>query len=454
MRFAVLFKVTLQHDYMMNLNSVVYEALPAQQQLVVQRQHRSSSYIDIFPTASTRSLLAGLGMLYKKLPSGFMVGIELEGTTTVPRRLPGPDMLLTFALRVIDPLFFNYSAGVQSQFYWFSNTTANEHEGQLFLSQAVSSHQASRAYRAGEIRSELNSGITSLFQAVIDTGPNAIPVAADWQRIPADTYDPTVSYQINAIVLQNNELYRALVNTPGTDLTDVTQWNNEGSLANQYTTRDDKVKLYPEVFNVDVSSAAATALELRITRPGGTLPVWQRRFESEQNLMSIQANLHGLKDGLYRLEVLDSAMTTLPALGFDFYLSQQALSEKWFGVVEIHPGLGNFALLDASGQLRSPSFELRFLNQAPRWRYLFPNTQPVGTGAEVAPDPADDRILVSLANRPLTRAGNGVRLRADDTTTLAVSEQILLPQPGAKGVKKLNNQWFSDVHLSNYPMLS
>jgi len=280
----------------------------------------------------------------------------------VPKRLPGPDMLLTFAMCVIDPLFYNYSAGVQSQFYSFSNTTGNEHEGQLFLSQPVSSHQATRTYRAGEIRSELNSGITSLFQASMDTGPSAMPVATDWQRIPADTYDPAVNYQIDAVVLQDNELYRALVNNPGIDLTNATQWNNEGSLANQYTTRDDKVNLRPEVFNVDVSSVAATNLELRIIKPGGTTPVWQRRFESEQNLTSIQVNLHGLKDGQYRLDVLDSAMAVLPGLGYDFYLSQQALSEKWFGVIEIHPGLGNFALLDGSNRLRSPSFKLRFLN--------------------------------------------------------------------------------------------
>jgi hypothetical protein len=141
-------------------------------------------------------------------------------------------------------------------------------------------------------------------------------------------------------------------------------------------------------------------------------------------------------------------------LGLDFYLSTQAAAEGWFGIVEIVPGAGSFALLDGSQLLRSPVFRIRFANQAARLRYRFPATQPVGTGAEVAPDPVDGSILVTPDPRPLTRLGDGVLLRADDTATPAVSEAIRLPHHGVPALSKQGGQWFSDVHLSNLPPLT
>lgn len=451
MRFGVLYEVAISHDYWLNLGAVVHEALSPERRRAVERQHNPSGYLEIVPTAATSTMLAGHGMLFKRLSTGFLVGVELDGATTVPGRRLEPDAVLTFALRVADPRFFNYTAGLLPRFHRFSNDSGNEHAGQLFLSQPVSAHQATRAYTAGEIRTVAGGGITDLFQATTDTGPSPTPVAADWQRIPADTHDPTATYQQNAIVLQGNELYRALVDSPGTDLNDAAQWSNEGSLANQYATRDDELRLRPQVFSVDVSAAAATILELRVTRRGSAVPAWQRRFESAQNLTSLQADLRGLGDGIYRLDVLNSALVVQPGLGFELYLSNEGVVGNWFGVIEIEPGAGSFALLDGGDQLRSPRFDLRFLNQASRWRYLFPRTQPVGAGAEVVVDSLDDSILVTPDPRPLTRAGDGVRLRADDATTTAVSEQILLPRPDARVVRKQNDQWFSDVHLSNFP---
>ena len=60
---------------------------------------------------------------------------------------------------------------------------------------------------------------------------------------------------------------------------------------------------------------------------------------------------------------------------------------------------------------------LRFLNRATRWRYIFPSAQQVGTGAEVAVEAGNNRILVTPAPRPLTRFGIGSRLQADSAAT-------------------------------------
>lgn len=453
MRFGVLFEVTLLHDYWMNIGPVVHEALSDERRLAVERRYSARELLDVAPTTATRAALAGHGMLFKITSSGFLVGVELEPASAVPRRPPSNETVLSFAVRVCDPFFFNYTAGVTPGFCYFANTSANEHAGGLFLSRPVPAHDATRAYGAGEVRTEVAGGITNLFQATVDTGPGAL-VSSDWQRVPADTHDPAATYQQGAVVLAGNELFRALVNGPGPDLTVATDWQNEGSLANQYVTQSDRLRRLPATFSVDVSSAASSTLELSVTRVGAVAPAWQRRFEADHAHTSLQADLRGLADGPYRLDVLDGAFAVLPGLGFEFYLSDEAAREGWFAVIEVFAGSGAFALLDGAGQLRSPEYSLRFLNNASRWRYRFPKSQAVGAGAEVAADPSDDRILVTPVPRPLTRIGSGPRLRADDPSTGSVSEQILLPRPKARFLSKQNNQWFSEIHLSNYPKLS
>lgn len=454
MRFGVLFEVVIQHDYWVNMDAVVHDALPPPRQAAIRNRHGVARYLQVAPTPATRSILAGHGMICKAVHDGFLVGVELEGATDVPRRALDPAATLRFSLRLTDASFPNYTAGIAPRFYRFSNDSTNVRAGQLFLTRPVAAHQPSRRYAAGEIRAQAAGSAIDLFQAQRDTGPSATPFAADWRRIPADTHDPAVSYQQGAIVLAGNVLFEALVNSPSGDLNDPTQWTDIGVLANQYVTREDQLAVRPGIFAVDVQSAAATVLELRVTRPGATSAAWQRRYQGTQPLGTVQADLRGLPDGVYRLDALDAALNPLPGLGFDFYLSDQAVIENWFGVVEIGAGVGAFALLDGAQQLRSPRYQIRFLNQAARLRYRFPRTQAIGAGAQVVADPANDSILVTPEPLPITRVGTGVRLRADDPSTVMVSEAILLPHPGARDVSKQGGQWFSEMHLSNFPPLA
>jgi hypothetical protein len=113
-------------------------------------------------------------------------------------------------------------------------------------------------------------------------------------------------------------------------------------------------------------------------------------------------------------------------------------------------GINDFALLNADGTLRSPRYVLRFLNRATRWRYIFPSAQKVGVGGEVGPQGGNSSILVTPAARPLTRFGSGSRLQADDATTPSVSEEILLPTPEVKSIRRENAEWFSETRVPNF----
>jgi hypothetical protein len=93
---------------------------------------------------------------------------------------------------------------------------------------------------------------------------------------------------------------------------------------------------------------------------------------------------------------------------------------------------------------------LRFLNRASRWRYIFPSAQAVGTGADVAVEAGNTRVLVTAAPRPLTRFGTGARLQADSAATPSVSEEILLPAPEATRLRRQSAQWFSETYVPNF----
>ena len=152
--------------------------------------------------------------------------------------------------------------------------------------------------------------------------------------------------------------------------------------------------------------------------------------------------------------MLDSASTVQAGFPAALYIDSLAFAEQWLGVIEIGLGSGDLALFTNTGALRSPQYTLRFLNRATWWRYIFPQSQTVGTGAEVSPEDAAGRILLSDASHLLTRYGTGLRLRADDIATPGASEEVLLPEPDITRIRKQNSQWFSEIQMSNYPPLT
>ena len=204
------------------------------------------------------------------------------------------------------------------------------------------------------------------------------------------------------------------------------------------------------MFNLDISAAALPQATIRVFRANETTVASEQVFTTGQGTLGqVQVDLRGLAPGPYRIEVLDASLVVDPDSGGPVYLAPAARTDGWFGVIEIVPGTAEFALLNGDGTLRAPRFVLRFLNRATRWRYIFPAAQSVGTGAEVAPEAGSDRILVTATPRPLTRFGAGSRLQADDATTPAVSEEVLLPAPEATRIRRQNAEWFSEIHVSN-----
>lgn len=446
MRYGILFEVEVLHDHFLNLGSRVFEALDDEPATAIRGEYSVPRFLELQPTPETRRLMAGQQLLFKATGRGLRVGARLDPDAADDRpavALPG-DLRLRFSLRVLDAAFFNYTALPESSpgFYVFGNDSGNEAAGGRFLSRPVAAFDAARRYEAGEVRAEPAVTVINLFQAVRDTGPAAAPVEGDWQRIPPDTFDATATYTSGNVVLSGNRLFRAIAAEPGDNLDNAADWQPLGTLANQYVTRADGRRLRPALFDLDLSAAALPEATVRLTAPGASDPAWEQPFVAENgNLESVQLDLRRLTPGSYDLEVLDAALAPVAALGDELYVDEQAVRAGWTGVLEIGPGSGELALLDGGGALRSPRLTLRFLSRPTRWRYIFPDPQPLGSGAEVALEAADGRVLVTPAPRPLTRYGGGVRLQ-DDVL-------VLLPEPGAERIRRQGDQWFSEIHTSN-----
>ena len=450
--YRPLFRVNLPHDYFLSRGDVVLEAQPTADQATVTGLYDFNDILDIFPDELTQSRLSGYKMIFRTDAAGFTVAVKLDPTAadTRPAIPLAADLNLTFAIRPTDARFGNYTElGTQTTgFYRFGNDSTNEVAGQCFLSRAIPAFDATRKYGAGDVYSVASGTTFNLFVAIRDTGPSATPTAADWRQTSPDTFSTTATYATGAIVLSNNTLYQALVNAPGTDLTNATNWKPIGTLANQYVSSADALTLIGSLFAWDISSAALPSATVRLYK-GATL-VSEQSFSVPQGTLSqVPLDLRNVPSGVYRLELRNAAMAVIPATPTTVYLSQTALNEGWWGVIEIGLGAADFALLNGDGTLHAPSYTLRFLNRATRWRYIFPAAQSVGTGAEVAVDGTDNTTLVTGGVRALTRFGTGALLRADDPATATVSEQVLLPLPEVDLIRLQNTQWYSETRVPN-----
>jgi hypothetical protein len=447
--------VDIVHDYFLSRGEVVLEAHADADRNALTSAYAVRDFFEIEPDDATAATLAGHRIIFRPTSTGFLLAVQIdtEAPDMRPAIAPAPDFCLTFALRQRDRRFANYTelGATGAGFYRFGNDSGSVVAGTRFLSQPMAAFDTTRRYVSGEVYAEPSGTTFNLFAALRDTGPSATPGANDWQRVPGDTWSAARTYQNGAIVLFENRIYRALIDSPGTDLNDPAQWQIVTTLGNQYASGRDTITLAAGGVDVDLGTTTLARATARVIARGSNAVVLERTFESAAGpLGRIHLDLSRLASGTYRIDILDDALAPVPALASSIHLSPRARAEGWFGVIELRASTGELALFNADGSLRTPRYTLRFLNRATRWRYIFPSPQPVGSGADVtAETPGDGRVLVTSTPRALTRFGVGIRLQADNATTPAVSEEILLPTPEVNRIRRRNAQWFSEIRLPN-----
>jgi hypothetical protein len=269
--YRPLFDVDITHDYFLSRGDVVLEAQADVDRTALANLYSVGDFLDVFPDDATKAVLAGHKMLFRTTAAGFSVVVRLDpsASDTRPMIPPADDLRLTFGLRLADTSFVNYTelGPATTGFYRFSNASQNRTAGVNFLTSRASTFVATRRYDAGEVFLQAAAPTSNLFVALRDTGPSATPVAADWRRIPADTFNAAATYRTGALVLSGNSLFRALVDSPGTDLSNAAQWQPAGALGNQYVTVADALLPVSGLFDLDISDLAVSQATVRAFLP-------------------------------------------------------------------------------------------------------------------------------------------------------------------------------------------
>ena len=79
-------------------------------------------------------------------------------------------------------------------------------------------------------------------------------------------------------MLSDNSLFRALVDSPGTDLTNAAQWQPAGVLGNQYVTVADAILPVSSLFDLDIGDLAVSLATVRVFTPTGTAAAIEQTF--------------------------------------------------------------------------------------------------------------------------------------------------------------------------------
>ncbi len=454
-RYRVLCEVSIQHAYFLHVGSLPFEALSPSLKNRALRNFRISDFLEIIPTAETSARLSGMNMRFKSGDQGFLIGVRIADAagTDKPFLTPDPNLRLHFGIRVKDPLFFNYTSLPEnptltsSKIYCFSNDNTDRNAG--FLTQKLPGFLSARSYQAGELYTD-SATPPNLYEAIRNTGPAGSPVAADWRRIPPDNFNAAANYHKDEVVLSQNVVYKALVENPGSNLSNIANWQNLGPLSHQYVSHLDKTALFPPQFQVDLSLAGISTGTVRITLKASGAVVLSVPFTfGATGPKTVALSMSGLEEGLYQLDVLNPGNNVLPAQSRTFMMSGQAVKQGWIGMISLGPSDGDQSWFDGAGALRSPVYALRFFNRATRWEYHFPKAQTIGSGAGVVAVPGKQDTLVTPDPIPLTRFASGVQLQADLPGTPGVNESVLLPLPDPQRIRQENSQWYSDVFLPN-----
>ncbi len=118
--YRPLFQVNILHNYFLSdgTGDTIESDLLA--------KYDARGFVDLIPTDQTISILKGHKMVFKKQAEGFTVYIKVSGDTGILERTPFIDVIhelqLTFVIKVIDPLFWNYTdLPFKGNLFYFGN---------------------------------------------------------------------------------------------------------------------------------------------------------------------------------------------------------------------------------------------------------------------------------------------------------------------------------------------
>jgi hypothetical protein len=401
-----------------------------QQAFVLENKYDILRDISIEPTPATARLMEGLRMRWRRLPTGFLAGLEVEKRETgglvqfAPKVVLEPGMRWTFLLRIRNAWFYNITNHAMRPtmpgHYYFTNMAAAD-DGKVFPSLSVQLPPFSnqRHWEMGEL---LRSG-NQVMAANVDTANLADFTAIaniDDANPGGDTWHEW-AHSGDRRALPKSFKYRFDAKfgaaNPVTDAVFVLS-----------DTAGNQIKSITRSYTAAAPAPAEILLDFR------QLPVAPGASDAEK------LRPKTLPDGWYDIRVsINGAIfeTRRVLLRSDLPDDQSIL-----GIVEL--GLGPtapaFSLLDGGllntapvpdsnpGRWQGPVFEIRFMNRPTYWHYRIQKSEGL---------PAADLDMgefIFFRNRQSIEAQTPRRL-----SQARVPVQLSVPPPGAAGDVLLPN---------------
>ncbi len=402
--YSPLCVVSIRHGFHLNKGFEEFDDLAEEE-----KQRKLSSF-DIFddlrlevPDDTTR-MLAGLGLLLKPTPTGFIVGSAVEESAPgvfVPRRIPGRAYRLRFALRARAPFFWDYTnlhLGPSDRAIYYLSNRAGELDGSFpFLSVPPQVYAAGTVYRAGDVVRASDESVERFL--AIRTGAHETPTNDDpnWLKIGRRNYVNTAD--------------RAALHSP------------------IFTFR-----FPPDT--VTMAFVDLVALDETVYQVGSTAA------PAGETLEEFRIDARAVPPGQYLLQVngLD-----ISGNGFNHfenvYIDAELSAIGAFAIIELfhEPGetLGDFRLYDetADFRLREPEFMVHLLNRHTFWRYHFPDPPDHGTDLGDLEQVGDQ--FVTKRVMPLTRGVERVKFGGE----------TLLPNPPGGPIVPEADRVYSDIYV-------
>ncbi len=284
-----------------------------------------SADFEIRPSSDTINYLAGQKLIYKNIGNKLVVLIETDGDNKPVVSL-SQFKKLSFYLKLLNPQFYNFSnvnyqAG-NNQRYYFSNAYQTKTGTSLYLSSQIAVYNSGTAYKTGDFAV---NGSNDVFEAI----------------------KPSSSGDAHA-------------------LNDAAYWIKRGKF--QYVNDESLVEVTSLVYTFESTPSTNFSINVFAENPlSGNLelPVDTENRTFSQAQSSVQLRLEKMPKGRYRIEVNGQSKIV--------YLDGDALYSQVLGIVEIvnvQPASNAFSLIDGSGKLKQPKFNIRFANRLVYWRYL------------------------------------------------------------------------------------
>ncbi len=349
---------------------------------------------EIRPCRDTINYLAGQKLIYKNIGNKLVVLIETDSDNKPVVSL-SQFKKLSFYLKLLNPEFYNFSnlnyQPGKNQRYYFSNAYQTKLGTVLYLSSQTAAYNSGTAYKAGDFT--LN-GSNDVFEAI----------------------KPSSSGDAHA-------------------LNDTAYWIKRGKF--QYVNDESLVEVTSLVYTFETTPSTNFSINVFAENPlSGNLdlPVDTENKTFNQAQSSVQVRLEKLPKGRYCIEVNGQSKVV--------YLDSDALYSQVLGILEIvniQPASNAFSLIDGSGKLKQPRFNIRFANRLVYWKY---QTRTADIKAVNDSRPLPDKFTFSLArdnqfisDRPLPL--NEVPVNTISVESTALGTVAHVANPGTARLTKL-----------------